>query len=147
MVALSSDRRRSSGSRGAPDATGATRARPSTPPSATTPAPRNGSRSGARTGPVEFVPPDGVLPGQVGTLVDEHANLVDVTATIVDLAVRGWLTITDLGADNDYELTATQVAGKGTLLPYETELMNALFGSRPDVKLSDLKYNSAPSWR
>ena len=91
-------------------------------------------------GPVEFVPPNGILPGQVGTLVDEHANLVDVTATIVDLAVRGWLTITDLGADNDYELTATKVAGKGTLLPYETELMNALFGAGPDVKLSDLKY-------
>ncbi|MCU1468643.1 MAG: hypothetical protein JWM72_4571 [Actinomycetia bacterium] len=89
-------------------------------------------------GPVEFVPPDGVLPGQVGTLVDEHANLVDVTATIVDLAVRGWLTITDL--DKDYELTATQVAGKGTPLPYETELMNALFGNGPSVKLSDLKY-------
>ncbi len=89
-------------------------------------------------GPVEFVPPNGVLPGQVGTLVDEHANLVDVTATIVDLAVRGWLTITDL--DGDYELTATEVAGKGTLLPYETALMNALFGSGPSVKLSDLKY-------
>jgi uncharacterized membrane protein YgcG len=89
-------------------------------------------------GPVEFVPPDGVLPGQVGTLVDEHANLVDVTATIVDLAVRGWLTITDL--DGDYELTATQVVGKGTLLPYETALMSALFGAGPDVKLSDLKY-------
>jgi hypothetical protein len=89
-------------------------------------------------GPVEFVPPDGVLPGQVGTLVDEHANLVDVTATIVDLAVRGWLTITDL--DGDYELTATEVAGKGTLRPYETALMNALFGAGPDVKLSDLKY-------
>jgi uncharacterized protein (TIGR04222 family) len=89
-------------------------------------------------GPVEFVPPDGVLPGQVGTLVDEHANLVDVTATIVDLAVRGWLTITDL--DKDYELTATQVAGKGTLVPYETELMNALFENGPSVKLSDLKY-------
>ena len=89
-------------------------------------------------GPVEFVPPDGVLPGQVGTLADEHANLVDVTATIVDLAVRGWLTIADL--DDDYELTATQVAGKGTLLPYEKELMDALFGSGPTVKLSDLKY-------
>ncbi len=89
-------------------------------------------------GPVEFVPPDGVLPGQVGTLVDEHANLVDVTATIVDLAVRGWLTITDLGGD--YQLTATQVAGKGTLLPYETALMNALFGAGPEVRLSDLKY-------
>ncbi|MDP9334893.1 MAG: DUF2207 domain-containing protein [Actinomycetota bacterium] len=93
---------------------------------------------GRDAGPVEFVPPNGVLPGQVGTLVDEHANLVDVTATIVDLAVRGWLTIADL--DGDYELTATQVAGKGTLLPYETALMNALFGAGPEVKLSDLKY-------
>src|SRR5207248_3051058 len=54
------------------------------------------------------------------------------------LAVRGWLTITDL--DGDYELTATQAAGKGTLLPYETALMNALFGAGPEVKLSDLKY-------
>jgi len=33
-------------------------------------------------GPVEFVPPDGVLPGQVGTLVDEHANLVDVIGAL-----------------------------------------------------------------
>jgi uncharacterized membrane protein len=91
-------------------------------------------------GPVEFVPPDHVLPGQVGTLVDEHANLVDVTATIVDLAVRGWLTITDLGKEKDYELAATDDAGKGTLLPYETLLMNSLFGAGPSVKLSDLKY-------
>jgi len=91
-------------------------------------------------GPVEFVPPDKVLPGQVGTIVDEHANLVDVTATIVDLAVRGWLTITDLDGEKDYELTATEVAGKGTLLPYETLLMTALFGAGPSVKLSDLKY-------
>ncbi|HEV7526462.1 MAG TPA: DUF2207 domain-containing protein [Acidimicrobiia bacterium] len=106
-----------------------------------------GNRTGAEepvgllrpdAGPVEFVPPDGVLPGQVGTLADEHANLVDVTATIVDLAVRGWLTITDL--DGDYQLTATQVAGKGTPVPYETALMNALFGGGPSVKLSDLKY-------
>ncbi len=91
-------------------------------------------------GPVEFVPPDHVLPGQVGTLVDEHANLVDVTATIVDLAVRGWLTITDLDQEKDYELAATESAGNGTLLPYETLLMNSLFGAGPSVKLSDLKY-------
>src|SRR6185436_2262714 len=35
---------------------------------------------------------------------------------------------------------ATQNAGKGTLLPYETMLMNDLFASGPEVKLSDLKY-------
>jgi hypothetical protein len=88
--------------------------------------------------PVEFVPPDGIRPGQVGTLVDEHANLVDVTATIVDLAVRGWLTITDLG--DDYELATTGTPGSRPLLGYETELMNALFADGPSVRLSDLKY-------
>ena len=46
--------------------------------------------------PVEFVPPDGLRPGQVGTLVDEAANTLDVTATIVDLAVRGYLRIDEI---------------------------------------------------
>jgi uncharacterized protein (TIGR04222 family) len=97
---------------------------------------------GMDAGPVEFVPPEGVRPGQVGTLVDEHANLIDVTATIVDLAVRGWLTITEVG-EKDYELAATATAGKGTLLPYEAAIMDALFASASAVKLSDLKYK----WR
>src|SRR5207249_3874969 len=46
---------------------------------------------GDAEGPVEFAPPDGIRPGQIGTLIDEHANTVDVSATIVDLAVRGFL--------------------------------------------------------
>src|SRR5262249_34401415 len=97
------------------------------------------------SGPVEFVPPDGVRPGQVGTLIDEQANLLDVTATIVDLAVRGWLTITELEPKKhehhpDYELTATPAKGKGTLLPYEQTLFDKLFKNRESVKLSALKY-------
>ena len=31
--------------------------------------------------PVEFAPPDGLRPGQIGTLIDERANTLDVTAT------------------------------------------------------------------
>jgi uncharacterized membrane protein YgcG len=46
--------------------------------------------------PVEYGPPDGLRPGQVGTLIDERANPVDVTATIVDLAVRGYLRIEEI---------------------------------------------------
>lgn len=96
-------------------------------------------------GPVEFVPPDGIRPGQVGTLVDERANLVDVTATIVDLAVRGHLKITEVdGASaRDYELERLD-GGKGALLPYETSLLDAL-ASEPGttVRLSDLKYKVA----
>jgi uncharacterized membrane protein len=91
------------------------------------------------SGPVEFVPPDNIRPGEVGTLIDEHANVIDVTATIIDLAVRGWLTITE--HDHDYTLAATQNAGKGTLLPYETQLMADLFASGPSVELSELKYH------
>ena len=104
-----------------------------------------GAAAPPATGPVEFIPPDGIRPGQVGTLVDEHANLLDVTATIVDLAVRGWLTITELEPEAherhpDYELTATPGKGKGTPLPYEQVLLNELFDNRNTVKLSDLKY-------
>ena len=39
--------------------------------------------------PVEFAPPEDLRPGQIGTLIDERANVIDVTATIVDLAGRG----------------------------------------------------------
>ena len=97
------------------------------------------------TGPVEFVPPDGIRPGEVGTLLDEHANLLDVTATIVDLAVRGWLTIKEIAPDaherhHDYELAETEGTRKGTLLPYEQKLLNELFDNRETVRLSDLKY-------
>ncbi|MBA3233594.1 MAG: DUF2207 domain-containing protein, partial [Propionibacteriales bacterium] len=37
-----------------------------------------------------FSPPSAVRPGQMGTLVDERANVVDVSSTIVDLAVRNY---------------------------------------------------------
>ena len=49
-----------------------------------------------RSGPVLFRPPDGLRPAQLGVLVDERADPVDVTATIVDLAVRGYLTIEEI---------------------------------------------------
>ena len=42
------------------------------------------------THPVEYAPPDSIRPGQVGTLIDETATPLDVTATMVDLAVRGY---------------------------------------------------------
>ena len=46
--------------------------------------------------PVEFAPPENVRPGQIGTLIDERANVIDVTATIVDLAGRGYLLIQEI---------------------------------------------------
>jgi uncharacterized membrane protein len=68
-----------------------------------------------------------------------------VTASIVDLAGRGWLPIAEVEPDAhsrhpDYELTATPGTGKGTPLPYEQLLLHELFDNRESVRLSDLKY-------
>ena len=39
---------------------------------------------------VQYDPPDKLTPGEVGTLVDNSAAMRDITATIVDLAVKGY---------------------------------------------------------
>lgn len=44
---------------------------------------------------VEFDPPQNMRPAQLGLILDESADTKDVTATIVDLAVRGHLTISE----------------------------------------------------
>jgi uncharacterized protein (TIGR04222 family) len=97
--------------------------------------------------PVEFVPPDGLRPGQVGTLVDFKANPLDVTATIVDLAVRGYLKIEELSEGGlfrkgDWKLTRMK-EDDAALMPYEQKLLDGLFRDNPEVQLSDLRYTFA----
>ncbi len=92
---------------------------------------------------VQFNPPPGVQPGMVGTLIDEVANTVDVTATVVDLAVRGYLTITETTKSfgrTDWLLTRTDPAhAPRALSTYESVLLDGLFASGDQVRLSDLK--------
>ncbi|QXJ24004.1 DUF2207 domain-containing protein [Actinomadura graeca] len=94
----------------------------------------------------EFEPPDGVRPGQIGTLIDEQADVIDVTATIVDLAVRGYLLIEeeDRAVTGRLDWTLRRLdRPQVDLLPYERILLDALL-SNPDgsardaVKLSAL---------
>ena len=90
---------------------------------------------------VEFEPPGGLKPAQLGLILDESADTKDVTATIVDLAVRGYLTITDVPemfGRHDWLLTQKQ-ADPSALLPYEATLLDGLFAGRQQVKISELK--------
>jgi uncharacterized protein (TIGR04222 family) len=91
---------------------------------------------------VEFVPPEKIRPGQVGTLIDEQANVLDVTATIIDLAVRRYLHIKELtskeSGKQDWELTKLKDVDSD-LLFYERTLFDALFRDRESVRLSELK--------
>jgi uncharacterized membrane protein YgcG len=84
----------------------------------------------------EYEPPEKIRPAQAGLLVDESADTKDVTATIVDLAVRGYLRITELPASGifglgDKDWTLTRTAGKAdpdALQPYERTIYDGLFG-------------------
>jgi hypothetical protein len=90
-----------------------------------------------------FSPPDGVRPGQIGTLIDEQADVVDVTATIVDLAVRGYLLIEEQPRQAyeapDWVLVKRSNAPVNALLPYERALYDAIFDGRDAVPLSQLR--------
>lgn len=95
---------------------------------------------------VQFEPPAGMRPGQIGTLVDEKADARDVTATLVDLAVRGYLRIEEAGSiteplrgmQPDYNLVKLREAD-GALEAYEKTLFEALFRGGDEVLMSSLK--------
>ncbi|MGA9160413.1 MAG: DUF2207 domain-containing protein [Actinomycetota bacterium] len=93
---------------------------------------------------VEFAPPEGLRPGQVGTLVDEQANTLDVSATIVDLAVRKHLVIEEMPktwmlGKADWNLRRLPGPDGDHLLPYEEKLLDGLFEDGDQVELSDLR--------
>jgi uncharacterized membrane protein YgcG len=98
---------------------------------------------GARPIGVEFQPPENLRPAQMGLIVDERADTLDVTATIVDLAVRGYLKIAEIPkswilGSKDWELERLPKSD-GDLLDYERTILNGLFKTNTTRKLSALK--------
>lgn len=95
---------------------------------------------------VRFDPPPGLRPGQLGTLLDESADVRDVTSTIVDLAVRGYLKVEEVAEkgkkkatkNTDYALVKLRDADDA-MVSYEKTLFNALFTTGDRVTLSGLK--------
>jgi len=104
------------------------------------------------TSVVEFAPPEGLRPGQVGTLVDEVANTLDVSATIVDLAVRKYLVIEEIPktwllGKPDWNLRLLPEPADDALLPYEKRLLDGLFEDGDQVELSALRTTFAERLR
>ncbi len=109
----------------------------------------------------QYAPPEGLTPGEVGTLVDDAADMRDITATIVDLAVRGYILIEEkqkehlmgLWSNKEYVFHLRKKSNDwGQLKPHERELLDALFGggALESVELSDLQnkfYKNLPDIR
>jgi uncharacterized membrane protein len=84
----------------------------------------------------QYEPPDQLTPGEVGTLVDNSADMRDITASIVDLAVRGYIVIEEhqrdrmlgLMHDKDYNFIVQKDRGEwAKLKPHEQTLLEGLF--------------------
>lgn len=94
-------------------------------------------------GQTEFRVLEGVRPGAVGTLADERVDPIDITATILDLAVRGNLRITELPKDSAHaatDWTFARLDGATDLETYEHTLRDAIAPVQGEpVKLSNLR--------
>ncbi|MCB0886876.1 MAG: DUF2207 domain-containing protein, partial [Propionibacteriaceae bacterium] len=103
-----------------------------------------GRQSGKFPVAVQFNPPKGASPGEIGTLMDTTADDVDVSATIVDLAVRGFLKIESTGKKH-FTLYATQPRAGERLRPYEEKLLGNIFKGksvRTSKELSKEKFQN-----
>jgi hypothetical protein len=95
-----------------------------------------------------YEPPPGLTPAEVGTLLDLRVDMRDITATLVDLAVRGYLQVEEseraqlfgLIASRDYTFVRLMPASAcQDLKEHERDLLNALFADGSSVRLSDLE--------
>jgi uncharacterized membrane protein YgcG len=87
---------------------------------------------------VRYEPPAALTPAEVGTLVDNSPDMRDITATVVDLAVRGFIRIKEteearflgLGSKTAYALQLIRPDGEWQALRrHEEALLRALFGA------------------
>jgi hypothetical protein len=101
----------------------------------------------------EYAPPRGLTPAEAGALVGERAEPRDVAATLVDLAVRGYLRVERVDvadADPDFRLRRLRLfAGDPDLKPFEAYLLGRLFGPGGGTEtrlLSELRRDYDSVW-
>ncbi len=98
----------------------------------------------------QYEPPDQLTPGEVGTLIDNSVDMRDITASIVDLAVRGYLVIEEQQKDHLLGLTHSKEyvfhlkkpqADWAPLKPHEQDVLSGIFtpgSAGGTVSLNDL---------
>jgi uncharacterized membrane protein YgcG len=108
----------------------------------------------------QYEPPDQLTPGEAGTLVDSAFNMRDVTASIVDLAVRGYILIEEHQKDQllglmhrkDYNFILKKSRDQwSSLKGHEQALLNGIFvtgqvgESIPMSSLENQFYTNVPA--
>ena len=95
----------------------------------------------------QYEPPKDMTPAEAGTMIGDTIHPRDITSTIVDLAVRGYIKIEEvsekhfLGNTKDYlfHLLKPMDQWQG-LAPHERVMLENIFQGGSDCRLSSLKY-------
>jgi uncharacterized membrane protein len=103
-----------------------------------------------------YAPPTGVSPAEAGTLLEDSIHPRDITSTMVDLAVRGYMKIEETAekglvlSHKDYIFHLLKPQAQWTdqdLAPHERVMLENVFAGGSDTRLSDLKnrfYTAVP---
>jgi uncharacterized membrane protein len=84
-------------------------------------------------------------PGEVGTLGDETVDMKDISATIVDLARRGYLIIDERKKGDFFFIKGKKSISDKELLSFEKKLLEEIFKDSDSVRLKDKDLSSAVS--
>ena len=94
-----------------------------------------------------YEPPPGMTPAEAGTLIDDRTHPRDITSTIVDLAVRGFVKIEETvdtsllifhSKDYIFHLLKPSTEWQG-LVPHERVMLENIFAGGQQTRLSSLK--------
>ncbi len=80
-----------------------------------------------------------LTPAETGSLLDEHVEKRDLFSTIIDLAFRGHLKISE-PKNNEFHLVKNASTKKDVLLPFEQALYDGIFEDGNDVELKKVKF-------
>ena len=102
-----------------------------------------------------YEPPAGISPAEAGTLLDDEIHPRDITSTMVDLAVRGYIKIEETAdkvlifthKDYIFHLLKPREQWGADLAPHERVMLENVFASGDQTRLSNLKnrfYTAVP---
>jgi len=103
-------------------------------------------KRGHVTKSIEFYPPDGISSAEVGTIIDDSADLIDLASLIPWLAGQGYLSIQEVKKNG----LVSKLMGKTDLMltkrkdlppsapAYQRKMMNMLFKKGDQVRMSDI---------
>ena len=82
-------------------------------------------------------PPKDLSPGEVGTLIDERAHLRDITATVIDMARRGFITVVEEPKKGLFGKSKIVLEynkkDEGELKSYEVSILDMLFTEKRNI--------------